>query len=89
MKGFINGSFSFQINENIFFQRLLAGVLRSYVYTLTAWSESGGDDRLSAADALDKAKSTIEEMINITVQVNIFVKCYGLYLCVYWHTVGQ
>ena len=83
MKGFINGSFSCQINENIFFQRLLAGVLRSYVYTLTEWSDSGGDDRLSAEDALDKAKSTIEEMITIAQQVNILLKCYGLQLCVY------
>ena len=65
MKGFINGSFSFQINENIFSQRSFVWLLKEYIYALTDWSMSGGDDRLSAADALDKAKSTIEEMITI------------------------
>ena len=89
MKGFINGSFSFRSNENIFLQKFLAWLLKDYVYALTAWSQSGGDDRLSAADALVKAKSAIEEIITITIQVNILLKCYGLHLCVYWLTLGQ
>ena len=71
MKGFINGSFSFQINENIFSQRLLGEVLGDYVYALREWSRLGGDDRLSAAHALDKARSTVEEIITIAQQVNI------------------
>ena len=58
-------------------------MLRDYVYALTSWSRFGGDERLSAEDALDKAKSTTEEMITITTQVNILLKCYGLHLCVY------
>ena len=33
------------------------------------WSRSGGDDRLSAEDARDKAKSAIEEIIAIAKQV--------------------
>ena len=83
MKVLLNGSFSFQINENIFLQSLLAELLEDYVYALTEWSHSGGDGRLSAEDARDKAKSAIEEMITITIQVNIHLKCYGLQLCVY------
>ena len=70
MKCFINGSFSFQINENIFLQRSLGWLLKNYVYALTGWSRSG-DERLSAEDALDRAKSTIEEIITIATQVNI------------------
>ena len=83
MKGFIYGSFSFQINENIFSQRLLGELLENYVYALTEWRRLGGVESLSAEDALDKAKSTIEEIITIAEQVNILVKCYGLHLCVY------
>ena len=89
MKGLLNGSFSFQINENIFLQRLLGWLLKNYVYALTLWSWFGGDERLSAEDALDKAKSTIEEVITIAQQVNILLKGYGLHLCVYWLTLGQ
>ena len=89
MKGFINGSFSFKINENIFSQNSLTPLLRNYAYALTEWSRSGGDDNLLAAHALDKAKSTIEEMITITIQVNILLKGYGLHLYVYWLTLGQ
>ena len=83
MKGFINLWFSFQISENIFLQRSLARLLKDYVYALSEWRRLGGDDRLSAADALDKAKSTVEEVITITQQVNILLKCDGLHLCVY------
>ena len=36
-------------------------------------SECGGDDRLSAEDARDKAKSTVEEMITIAKQVKILL----------------
>ena len=89
MEGFINGSFSFQINENIFLQRSLAWLLKNHVYALTEWSQSGGDESLSAAHALDKAKSTIEEIITTAQQVNILLKCYSLQLCVYWLTLGQ
>ena len=89
MTGFINGSFSFQINENIFLQSSLAWVLKDYVFALTAWSRSRGVERLSAEDALDKATSAIEEIITIAQQVNILVKCYSLHLCVYWLTLGQ
>ena len=89
MKGFINGLFSFQINENIFSQRSLAQLLSDYVYALTLWSRSGRDDGLSAADAVDKADSTIEEIITIAQQVNILLKSYSLQLCVYWLTLGQ
>ena len=83
MNVLLNVSFSFQINENIFLQRLLALLLKEYVYALTGWSWFGGGDRLSAEDALDKAKSTLEEIITIAQQVHILLKCYGLHLCVY------
>ena len=82
MKVLLNGSFSFQINENIFSQRSLADLLQFYVYALNNWGRSGGDDRLLAEAALDKAKSTLEEMITIAHQVNILLKCYGLQLCI-------
>ena len=49
-------------------------VLRDYVYALTDWSLSGGDDRLSAEDALDKARSAIVEMISIAQQVKYVFK---------------
>ena len=55
----------------LFFQKSLGDVLNSYVYALTQWSRSGGDECLSAADAKDKTKSVIEEMITITKQVEI------------------
>ena len=89
MEGFINGSFPFQINQIIFLQSSLAQLLRDYIYALTEWSRSGGDKSLSAEDALNKAKSTIEEMITITTQVNILLKCYDLWLFIYWLAVQE
>ena len=58
-------------NKITFSQRLLAQLLESYVYALTEWSRSGGDDRLSAEDARDKDKSVVEEMITIAQQVKV------------------
>ena len=57
-----------------FFQGLLGEVLRCYVCALTQWSRSGGDDRLSAADEKDKAKSVLEEIIAHAKQVKYFSK---------------
>ena len=45
-------------------------MLKNYLYALTQWSERGGDDRLSAADANNKAKSVLEEVITIAKQVD-------------------
>ena len=55
--------------KTLFCQSSLAWLLKSYVYALTEWSQLGGDDHLSAEDALDKATSTIEEIITIATQV--------------------
>ena len=54
-----------------FSQRALAQLLKNYVYVLTEWSQSGGDDRLAAEDALNKAKSTLEEIITIAKKVKV------------------
>ena len=56
----------------LYVQKSLGRVLNSYVYGLTEWSKSGGDDRLSAADAKEKAKCFTEEMITIAKQVQYF-----------------
>ena len=61
--------FLFETIKTFFPQRLLAWLLKYYVYALTEWNKFGGDERLSAADALDKAKSTIAEIIAHQVKV--------------------
>ena len=53
----------------VFFQRSFADLLSNYAYALTEWSLSGGDDRLSAADAKNKATSATEEIITFAKQV--------------------
>ena len=56
--------------------------MNKYVYALTVWNQFGGDERLSVKDALDKANSSLDEMITVAKQVDITIlssgrgKCY-------------
>ena len=72
--GFTKKAITLKRYKIIFSQKSLGVVLRDYVYALTDWSLSGGDDRLSAEDALDKARSAIVEMISIAQQVKYVFK---------------
>ena len=49
-------------------------------YALNEWCLSGGDDRLSANDAKDKANSVVDESITIAKQVYCFATIYDLHL---------
>ena len=57
--------------KSFLIQRSRGHLLRDYIYELDYWRRSG-DDGLSAEDAMNTAKSLMEEMIIVAKQVNFF-----------------